>query len=296
VNEEPKTFKRALQRPTRRRFMKEIGLAGGLAAAPAFVRSMRAAWMEDVSTTSSLFTLGVASGDPKEDSVVLWTRLAPDPLNGGGMGSKPVNVLWNVATDPAMTNIVRSGSATAHPKNGHALAVNVDGLQSNSWYYYQFLCSGQRSRIGRTKTFPGPDAVPSDLRFALVSCQNFENGFYAAYRDISAQSLDMVVHVGDYIYENGATSAVPAERRHNGGEIASVNDYRNRYALYRLDRHLQDAHAAFPFVLTWDDHEVDNNYAGLIPEDSQTLAEFRQRRTNAYQVYLETMPLRPERS
>jgi alkaline phosphatase D len=135
--------------------------------------------------------------------------------------------------------------------------------------------------------------MPRRLRFALVSCQNFENGFYAAYRDIRTQPLDLVVHVGDYIYERGGTPGVPDERRHTGNEIVSVEDYRNRYALYRLDPDLQDAHAAFPFVVTWDDHEVDNNYAGLIPEDTQTAEEFFERRTNAYQVYTETMPLRP---
>ena len=283
----------ALKKPQRRRFLKDVCLAGGLAVAPAFVRSLSAGWMQDSSLASSVFTLGVASGDPKEDSVVLWTRLAPDPLNGGGMGNKPLDVLWQVATDPAMVHVVRSGSAASHPKNGHSVVVNVDGLESNTWYYYQFSYSGQRSRIGRTRTFPAPGTTPSQLRFAVVSCQHFESGFYAAYRDISTQPLDLIVHVGDYIYEGGANAGVPAERRHNGGEIVSVADYRNRYALYRMDSHLQNAHASFPFVTTWDDHEVDNNYASLIPEDNQTPAEFLERRTNAYQVYLETMPLRP---
>jgi alkaline phosphatase D len=280
--------------PNRRRFMKQLGLAASaVASAPAFTHPLRAAWAEDSAVPNPVFTLGVASGDPGEDSVVLWTRLAPDPLNGGGMGFRETQVGWEVATDPAMHKVIRAGSTSALPKNGHAVSVNVDGLPSDSWLYYQFSCLGQKSRIGRTRTFPAPGDTPAQMRFALVSCQNYENGFYAAYRDLSEQSVDFVVHVGDYIYENAATPAVPSIRRHTGGEIVSIEDYRNRYALYRLDPHLQNTHAAFPFILTFDDHEVDNNYAGLVPEDTQTLSEFAQRRANAYQVYAETMPLRP---
>ena len=279
--------------PARRRFIHQLGVAGGgLLLAPAIVRPLRAEWGDAV-TPSALFTLGVASGDPTDDSFVIWTRLAPDPLNGGGMGSKPADVMWQVATDPAMHNVVRSGFAAAHPSNGHALAVTVEGLPSDTWFFYQFSYRGEQSRIGRTRTFPAPGATPASMRFALVSCQDFESGYYAAYRDIAASNFDFVVHVGDYIYEGGGSSGVPAARRHNGAEIHSVADYRNRYALYRLDPQLQDAHAALPFILTFDDHEVDNNYAGLTPEDDQTAQAFFQRRANAYQVYAETMPLRP---
>ncbi len=147
---------------------------------------------------------------------------------------------------PGMHSVVRQGVTTAHPKNGHAVAVNVDGLVSDTWYYYQFSYAGEASRIGRTRTFPANGSTRDMMRFALVSCQDFEAGYYAAYRDIAAQNLDFVVHVGDYIYEGPARPAVPAERRHVGREIVSVDDYRNRYALYRLDPQLQDAHAAFP--------------------------------------------------
>src|SRR5262245_51775600 len=278
---------------SRRDFVKMLGMAGGFALPPALVRSVRAEWGAPFSQ-STLFTLGVASGDPRDDSVVLWTRLAPEPLDGGGMGQGAVDVTWKVATDPAMTNVVRIGVESAQGRNGHAVAVNVEGLQSDTWYYYQFSCLGETSRIGRTRTFPSPGATPSEMRFALVSCQDFEAGYYAAYRDIAMQDLDFVVHVGDYIYEGGVDARVPdPQRRHNGSEIMSVDDYRNRYALYRLDPHLQAAHAAFPFIVTFDDHEVDNNYAGLTPEDQQTAQAFLQRRSNAYQVYAETMPVRP---
>jgi alkaline phosphatase D len=135
--------------------------------------------------------------------------------------------------------------------------------------------------------------MPEAMRFALVSCQHYESGYYAAYRDIVQQDIDFVLHVGDYIYEYAADVNVPIERRHQGAEIHSVADYRNRYALYRLDQHLQGTHAAFPFIVTWDDHEVDNNYAALVPEDDQTAQAFLARRRNAYQVYRETMPLSP---
>jgi alkaline phosphatase D len=277
---------------SRREFMKQLAAAGSLALAPGFIRPLSAAGGESP-RSSSLFTLGVASGDPTSDAVVLWTRLAPDPLNGGGMGSAPAGVTWQVALDPAMQQVIRQGIAIALPRHGHAVSVNVEGLIPDSWYFYQFSHAGEKSRIGRTRTFPAPGLYAPSMRFALVSCQNFEAGYYAAYRDISAQALDFVVHVGDYIYEGPADPRVPAARRHVGQELSSVDDYRNRYALYRLDPHLQDAHAAFPFITTWDDHEVDNDYAGLIPEDDQTAQAFLRRRANAYQVYGEMMPLQP---
>ena len=192
-----------------------------------------------------------------------------------------------------MGNIVRLGDMTAHPRDGHAVSVNVDGLLSDSWYCYRFSCQGEYSRIGRTRTLPVPGAFASSLTFATVSCQNYERGYYAAYRDIATQDFDFIVHLGDYIYESAATMTVPADRRHTGGETTSLVDYRNRYALYRLDPNLQDAHALFPFIVTWDDHEVDNNYAGLAPEDNQTALAFFLRRANAYRAYAETMPLRP---
>jgi len=209
------------------------------------------------------------------------------------MGGRPVEVKWRVALRPDMSHVVCGGEATAHPSNGHAVLVNADGLAPDTWYYYQFEYHGERSRIGRTRTFPARGTLPGEMRFALVSCQDYQAGYYAAYRDIAAQDLDFVVHVGDYIYEYAGNPAAPEARRHTGGETVTVEDYRNRYALYRLDPQLQQAHALFPFIVTWDDHEVDNNYAALIPEDDQTFEAFRQRRANAYQVYRETMPLRP---
>lgn len=288
-------------RPTRRRVIQGAGLLAGALAAPAIIRGSRA----EASTTSSLFTLGVASGDPRSHSVVLWTRLAPDPLNGGGMGADPVAVSWSIATDEAMLNVIASGTVDALPENGHAVHVVPTGLPSNTWLYYRFQALGERSRIGRTRTFPLFNDPADRMRFAVVSCQHYEQGFYPAWRDIAnwrAQQdreldLDFVVHTGDYIYENAATSSpIDPERVHSNAEIFSVTEYRDRYAQYKLDPNLQRAHANYPFLVIPDDHEVDNNYAGLIAEEgaAYTGADFIRRRRNAYQVYAETMPLRRE--
>jgi alkaline phosphatase D len=270
------------------------GLAGGLVAAPFLLKGLRA---DAADAGGSLFSLGVASGDPGPRSVVLWTRLAPDPLNGGGMGPQDVLVHWRVATDPGMVNGVRQGIVHAHAADGHAVRVVATELPPDTWLHYQFRAKGQRSRVGRTRTFPLPDAAVARMRCALVSCQNFTDGFYPAYGDVAAQDIDFVLHVGDYIYESGpAGTPIAPDRNHTGGEIFSVEDYRNRYALYRLDANLQDAHARFPFLVTFDDHEVDNNYAGAIAEEGApfTGADFLQRRRNGYRVYSESMPLRPE--
>lgn len=279
----------------RRRFVQGAGLlAGGVALGLPGLLGARGG------LDSPVFTLGVGSGDPSAHGVVLWTRLAPDPLNGGGMRPRPERVGWEVALDPDMRYVVREGRAVAHPRDGHALRVLVQGLKPGTTYWYQFKWKGERSRVGRTRTFPAYFQQPEALRVGVVSCQNYQQGFYAAYRDMvrgvdAGRDLDFVMHTGDYIYESGLDLDAPAARRHDGPEIFSVEDYRNRYALYRLDPDLQDAHALFPFVVTWDDHEVDNNYAGLVPEDDQTREAFRQRRANAYRVYAESMALRPPR-
>jgi alkaline phosphatase D len=282
---------------SRRKLIESLGAASAAAAlpgwaqqAPAFVRGTLGDPLP-----SGLFSLGVGSGDADEDSVVLWTRLAPDPLNGGGMPQRPVRVRYRLAHDPGMGRVFRTGEVWAIPETGHVVRLQLAGLRPDSWYWFDFEVQGARSRVGRTRTFSPARRHCPNLRFALVSCQDYEAGYYPAYRDMLSQQLDFVLHVGDYIYESGASSTpLILARMHQGAEIFSVDDYRNRYALYRLDADLQDVHAQLPFYCVWDDHEVDNNYAGAIAETTAPYqgVAFRQRQRNAYQVYLESMPLR----
>ncbi len=236
------------------------------------------------------FSLGIASGDPWPDSVVLWTRLAPDPLHGGGMPAQNVSVRWEVATDERMQNVVAKGRETARPESGHSVHVEVRGLQPARWYWYRFTVDAGSSPIGRTRTAPASNAKNDRMNFAFVSCQHYETGYYTAYKHLAADDLELVFHLGDYIYEGSPVA--DRVRKHNSPEIKTIEDYRNRYALYKSDPLLQQAHANFPWAVVWDDHEVDNNYAGLTPEDKQTPEEFARRRAAAYQVYYEHMPLR----
>lgn len=238
---------------------------------------------------SRLFSLGVSSGDPSSDSVVIWTRLAPRPLEGGGMDRRQVPVRWEVALDPRMRRVVRRGVAHARAEWAHAVHVTVEGLDPDRWYFYRFQAGHEDSPVGRTRTLPAPHALPRRLRFGLVSCQDYQNGFFSAYQNLAAEELDFVVHVGDYIYEDGPRPLAP--RQVPAGEIITLDDYRNRYALYQLDPALQAAHAAFPFVVTFDDHEVENNYAGNIPEENQDPVAFARRRQGAYHAYYEHMAL-----
>jgi len=239
------------------------------------------------------FTLGVASGDPAPDGVVLWTRLAPAHLEvGGGMPAEPVAVSWQVAADEAMKRIVRQGEAIADPEWGHSVHVEVDGLQPDRWYWYQFKAAGELSPVGRTRTFPVDGAAAARLHFAFASCQKYESGYYTAFEHMAREELDLVVHLGDYIYEKGPGDG--AVRKHNSSEIVSLDDYRARYAQYKSDPALQAAHALAPWIVTWDDHEVSNNYANDISEtpDLWPSEAFLQRRAAAYQAYFEHMPLR----
>jgi len=245
------------------------------------------------------FSLGVASGDPVSDGVVLWTRLAPDPLNGGGMPDRKVPVQWQVATDEGFANVVREGSTFARPELAHSVHVEASGLNPASEYFYRFRAGRDLSPVGRTKTAPAAGASLAEMSFAFVSCQQYEHGYFTAYRRMAEQEqLDLVVHLGDYIYEYGPNEYVAPGgnvRAHSGPEIITLSDYRNRHAQYRTDEDLQAAHAAFPWAVTWDDHEVENNYADEVPEGSSqtpTTETFLRRRAAAYQGYYEHMPLR----
>ncbi|SDG14259.1 alkaline phosphatase D [Sinosporangium album] len=255
------------------------------------------------------FTLGVASGDPLPGGVVLWTRLAPEPLHPdperpGGMPEPPVEVAWQVAEDEAFTKIVRQGTAWATADLAHSVHVQVDGLRNATDYHYRFSVAGPFadkgapvvSAAGRTRTATGSYAT-DPVTFGLVSCQRYEHGYYTALRHLAAERPDVVFQVGDYIYEYGKPKA-PKPGRYvrplAGGEAEcrSLHAYRNRYALYRTDPDLQAAHAAAPWVTTWDDHEVRDNYRGVLPGDGSDPAAFLHRRTDAYQAYYEHMPLR----
>jgi alkaline phosphatase D len=263
----------------------------------AFLRAVSAFAIAPVSVTTAKvaaalfttdpFTLGVASGSPLPDSVVLWTRLAPEPLAGGGLDPIAIPVRWEVAVDASFGKIVRRGNAIADPGYGHSVHVEVDGLRPDRWYYYRFTVNDAVSPVGRTRTAPSPDAS-GKWRFAFASCQQYEQGYYVAHRHMAAEDLDLVVFLGDYIYESswGRKNV----RRHEGPEPYTLADYRNRYARYKTDPDLQRCHARFPWIVTWDDHEVDNDYANDRAEDLDP--DFLIRRAAAYQAFYEHMPLR----
>jgi alkaline phosphatase D len=278
-----------------RRSLLRGAAAGSLLALGAATTSWHpAAAALDLSTAP--FTLGVASGDPLPDGVVLWTRLAPDPLNGGGMPDQPRAVEWELAEDDGFRRVIRRGIAHATPTLAHSVHVELSGLEPDRWYWYRFRlpARGRRaaalSPIGRTRTAPALASSPARLRFAFVSCQDYQNGYYSAYAALAAEDLDLVLHLRDYIYEDGPQPDKP--RQVTGGEVFTLADYRNRYGLYKTDPALQAAHAAFPFVATWDDHEVADNYAGLSPKASAPPQDFAARRAAAYQAYYEHLPLR----
>lgn len=268
-------------------------LAAASAAAAWPLADIRIALAADrrVHTANYPFQLGIASGDPSPDGVVLWTRLAPDPQHGGGMPNEDVRVRWQVANDEAMTKVVRKGVATAAKDWAHSVHVEVQGLQPDRTYWYQFSAAGETSDVGRTRTTPAADTMPDSFRFAFASCQHYEYGYFNALRHMANEDLHAVVHLGDYIYEGGVSKN--KAREHNSAEVVSLDDYRNRYALYRGDADLQAAHAAFPWIVTWDDHEFDNNCAGDISEEPGVGAQqFLKRRADAYKAYYEHMPLR----
>jgi alkaline phosphatase D len=273
---------------SRRRFAIGAGALAGLALAG----SRPGGALARPRFAADPFSLGVASGDPTPDSVILWTRLALDPLGGGGMPPRPVAVDWEVATDEGLRDVVRRGTALATPELAHAVHIDVRGLAPDRWYWYRFAAGDALSPVGRTRTTPAAGAAVERLRFAFVSCQDWQNGYFTAYEGLAREDLDLVVHLGDYIYEYGPRPGGP--RRHTDGpEVGSLASYRNRHALYKTDPALQAAHAAFPFVVTWDDHEVENNYAGAIDEEPDTdPAAFLARRAAAYQAYYEHLPLR----
>ncbi len=239
------------------------------------------------------FTLGIASGDPWPTGVVLWTRLIPEPLaddGRGGMPRRPVPVGWQVASDPGFRGLVRSGTVAAVPERAHAVHVEVDGLAPGAEYFYRFRVGPYLSPAGRTRTAPSPLVTPAAARLAVASCANFANGWYTAYRRIAEEEPDLVLFLGDYIYEDAAR---PGDAREVLGPVASTLDtYRFRYSQYKRDADLRAAHEAAPWVVTLDDHEVENDWAADVAGDGSDGAAFLARRAAAFEAFYEHMPLR----
>ncbi|RFS82787.1 twin-arginine translocation signal domain-containing protein [Actinomadura spongiicola] len=247
------------------------------------------------------FTLGVASGDPDPDGFVLWTRLALDPLaeDGlGGMPSRTIPVRWEVATDERFRRVVRRGVAAAHARSAHSVHVELDGLRPGHDYWYRFRVGGHISPVGRTRTAPHPSTYGSALAMGFVSCSQFEHGYFTAYRRLAEEHPDLILHLGDYQYEyKKGVYTIPGGnvRDHEGPETVTLGDYRLRHAQYKSDPDLQAAHGAAPWLVVFDDHEVENNWADDVPEnnsDTPSPEAFRARRAVAFQAYYENMPLR----
>ncbi|MGH8178079.1 MAG: alkaline phosphatase D family protein [Steroidobacter sp.] len=266
-----------------------VQLGGALAAATLPTRLLYAA--DALRFRADPFTLGVASGYPAPDTVVLWTRIAPAPFEpGGGIPNDAViPVTWEVASDERMQKILRSGVDYSTAQWAHSIHAEPAGLEPGRDYWYRFTAGGKQSPIGRTRTAPRFDDANAHLRIAVASCQQYEHGYFNAYRHMLDDELDVIMHVGDYIYE--ASWGQNRIRSHNAPEVFTLDDYRARYALYRGERELQAAHAACPWLVTWDDHEVENDYAGAVSEEDDAREWFLARRAAAYQAYYEHMPL-----
>ena len=290
----------------RRRFL----TATGAAAALAFATSLpspgiaAAAELDAARITENPFTLGVASGDPLPGSAILWTRLAPAPFQAdSGLPAERVTVHWELAHDERFRRIARRGTATAHPEFHHTVHVEASHLDAGRVYYYRFRAGRWVSPTGRTRTAPDPGSRVPELTLAAVSCQAYHDGYYTPYAHLAADDVDLVLHLGDYLYEY-AVNPAGGQRNYTdrtlpdlfNRETLTLEDYRLRYALYKSDPDLSAAHAAHPFVVTWDDHETENNYADDIPENAVPPEEFLLRRASAYRAYWENQPLRqPQR-
>ena len=235
---------------------------------------------------SNPFAMGICSGSPSHDGVVLWTRIFPD--ENSARDRKLIPVSWELADDEGFRKIVQKGSTAAVAELGHSVHVELSNLQPDRWYFYRFRTGQFTSRTGRTRTFPAPGTRADKMRLAYASCQRWEHGYYAAWRHMQDEQLDAVFFVGDYIYEYSKNKK--DIRSHDLRKPETLSDYRDRYALYTSDLNLQGMRANCPWLLTWDDHEVINDYAGLtapgLPDN------FAAQRAAAYQAYYENMPLR----
>ncbi|TAJ88067.1 alkaline phosphatase D family protein [Reyranella sp.] len=266
----------------RRSFVAGMGAAGiGGLWLPAAARA-------ELPLADDPFALGVASGRPMPGSVVLWTRLiaAGEP---GEQLSAPIPVDWAIAEDEAMQRIVGRGQAIAEARWAHSVHVEAGDLKPSRPYWYRFTVRGKASPVARTRTAPDASERLAALRFVFASCQQYEQGYYTAFRHMAAEDAAFVLHLGDYIYEKSWGRELV--RHHEGGRTTTLDEYRNRYAQYKSDRDLQAAHAAFPWIVTWDDHEVDDDYTDDISPQEPSRERFLAQRAAAYQAFWEHMPL-----
>lgn len=267
---------------TRRAILKTLALATAIFP---FANNVRAKKLDQ-----SPFSLGIASGSPTDTSIVLWTRLYDAGVFGSNIPNEPINVGWEIAEDKAFLRVVKSGSSMALPALAHSVHAEVSGLPSNKWFFYRFQCGGFTSAIGKTRTLPSPNQSVDKLRLAYASCQNYEHGYFSAYSHMKNEGLDLVMFLGDYIYEYPSGKA--GVRSVDGSWALDLESYRKRYALYKADEDLQSMHAECPWIMTWDDHEVQNDYAGNNPgTKGPAVDSFSKRRAAAYQAYYEHMPL-----
>ena len=274
-------------------------LGAGAAGLPAFGLPATSPARNGLRLSDHPFRLGVASGEPRPDGVVLWTRLAPQPLAEDGLGGMPrrtVPVRWEIAEDSAMRRVVRRGTVRAEPDLAHAVHVPVRGLRPGREYWYRFAAAGEISDAGRTRTAPAPGAtVPLDLAF--VSCQQWDAGFYTALGHLARQDLDAVVHLGDFIYENGidADGGVRGVRLSDAhaAETVTLEQYRLRHALVGSDPDLIAARQAAPFVALVDDHDVQDNWAGWTEPTGATPENYLRRRAAAFRAFYEHLPMDP---
>lgn len=296
---------------SRRSLLKLAGLstatiAAGIAAPAHGQGSSTASSSSSRTWGKDLFGLGVASGTPRSDSMILWTRLAPEPLaedGHAGMPLKDVRVKWEVASaeDKDFAHPVAHGEAMAQPDLAHSVHPQVTGLEPRTDYIYRFHAQGATSPVGHFRTLPAPGKDVDNFTFTVASCQAWYHGHYTAWKHmVEEEDLDLVVFVGDYIYEYAILEGdnlwrdgaqVPEQFQH---VVQTLEQYRLRYSLFKSDKHLQAAHAAHPFIMIWDDHEVENNHAGLWSENGTAAEHFAYQRAAAYRAFYENTPVAPE--
>jgi alkaline phosphatase D len=272
----------------RRIFLATAGRLGALAALTSASPAARSAARDN--SHAYPFSLGVASGSPLPNAVIIWTRILHDPLNAASTPPLAFSVRWEMAEDEQFRRIVVQGTAEAPPELAHSVHVDVTGLRPDRWYWYRFMLGDAVSPTGRTRTAPASASMPKQLKLAVASCQHWEFGTYAAHRHIAAAAPDLVAFLGDYIYEWGPYQLQHPKTALRTAESFTLADYRARYAQYKTDRNLQAAHEAAPWIVTWDDHEVANDYGS--DRDERLDPRFMQRRAAAYQAFYEHMPLR----